>query len=178
MNRSTGLRPWRERGTPAGGLRGRLRRSATSTLRMRLILLGVPRCHASALARAWSARRGRPPRRARGSRRPPRRSAPAAPAGTGGRRRRTTCSRALGMQRARIRPLTSGTIGSSSPANTRVGCRRLPSHGRLVHPLIANELAEVAPHRGPLDEPRNRATQQRVRVAARLAAVDSVWSRA
>ena len=50
---------------------------------------------------------------------------------------RTTCSRASGMQRARMRPLTSGTIGSSSPASTSVGCWRRRSHGRLVQPVMA-----------------------------------------
>src|SRR6516164_182641 len=47
------------------------------------------------------------------------------------------CSRAFGMSRARMRPLTGGTRGSSRPISTRVGCRSDQSQGRLVHPVIA-----------------------------------------
>ena len=38
------------------------------------------------------------------------------------------------MRWARMRPLTSWTIGSSSQASTSVGCRSRGSHGRLVQP--------------------------------------------
>jgi hypothetical protein len=39
-------------------------------------------------------------------------------------------SRARGMSRLRMRPLITGTIGSSSPASTRVGWRSRHSQGR------------------------------------------------
>ena len=44
---------------------------------------------------------------------------------------------ASGMRHAIIRALTGGMIRSSSSARTSVGCRRVWSHGRLLHPLTA-----------------------------------------
>jgi hypothetical protein len=44
---------------------------------------------------------------------------------------------AFGINRARIRPLTGGTSGSSLPIRTSVGCRSDHSHGRLVQPVTA-----------------------------------------
>src|SRR6266536_2606272 len=49
----------------------------------------------------------------------------------------TMCSRAVGISLARIRPLTSGTIGSSSPETTSVGWGSFRSQGMLVQPLMA-----------------------------------------
>jgi hypothetical protein len=46
------------------------------------------------------------------------------------------CSRAFGMSRARMQPLTDGTRGSSRPISTRVGCRE--------HVLLRNADAPAA----------------------------------
>src|SRR6266478_258451 len=49
-----------------------------------------------------------------------------------------TYSFALGIRAARILALIRGTIGSSLPCMTSVGCRSEPSQGRLVQPHAAN----------------------------------------
>src|SRR5215510_5073172 len=49
----------------------------------------------------------------------------------------TVTSRASGMSFARMRPLTTGTMGSSVPAMTSVGCDRSRNQGRLVQPKPA-----------------------------------------
>src|ERR1700730_18574078 len=46
-------------------------------------------------------------------------------------------SRASGMSVARIRPFATGTIGSSVPAITSVGCESKVSQGRLLQPTPA-----------------------------------------
>ena len=48
----------------------------------------------------------------------------------------TTSRRASGIRQAMSRALTSGTIGSSSPWTTSVGCVRRCSHGRLLQPVV------------------------------------------
>ena len=88
-----------------------------------------------------------------GNSRPGRRSRPGARAGTGARRR---ARRAVGRpecSRARMRPLTTGTIGSSSPASTSVGCRSRHSQGMLVQPADRVQLAEIAAQARGLGEP-------------------------
>jgi len=47
--------------------------------------------------------------------------------------------RAFGTSLARMRPLTSGTSGSSVLAMIKVGCRRKGSQGRLLQPTTAIE---------------------------------------
>src|SRR5206468_12029534 len=47
-----------------------------------------------------------------------------------------TCSWLRGISRCMIRALTSGMIGSSSPARISVGGRSFGSRGRLVQPRV------------------------------------------
>ena len=74
------------------------------------------------------------------------------------------------ISRCMIRALTSGMIGSSSPARISVGGRSRGSHGRLVQPSLGEQLVVVAAGRA---EPR-RGVQQVTghgRVLPRAAAV-------
>ena len=52
-------------------------------------------------------------------------------------------SRASGMSAARIRPFATGTIGSSVPAITSVGCERKGSQGRLLAEVAGQFLREL-----------------------------------
>ena len=48
------------------------------------------------------------------------------------------CSLLCGISQCMIRALTSGMIGSSSPARIRVGGRSRGSRGRLVQAMLAS----------------------------------------